>query len=86
MEMNSGFEVMCANKNHKNVIVRVGGVGWSLEAREAMVKMMSNQLRLRIRVNHEFIDIGIRGEGFDSYFVLEPDGFPLHDLTDLPSC
>lgn len=84
--MMSGFEVTCANKNQRGVIVRVGGEGWSMEMREALVKIMSGQLRLRIRVNQDFADIGIRGEGFDAYLVVEPEGFPLHDLTDLPSC
>ena len=81
-----GFEIMCANKNQQGIIVRIGGEGWSLEAREAMVKLMSTELRLIMRINNEFVDIGIRGEGFDSYLVLEPDGFPLHALTDLQSC
>jgi hypothetical protein len=86
METMSGFEVTCANKNQRGVIVRVGGAGWSMETREVLLKIMSNQLRFRIRVNEEFIDIGIRGEGFDAYLALEPEGFPLNDLTDLPSC
>jgi hypothetical protein len=31
------------------------------------------------------VQVGVRGEGFDAYFVLEPDGFPLHNLN-FPSC
>jgi hypothetical protein len=86
IKMMSGFEVTCANKNQRGFIVRIGGEGWSMDAREALVKIMSNQVRLRVRVNNQFADIGIRGEGSDAYLALEPDGFPLHDLTDLPSC
>jgi hypothetical protein len=84
--MMSGFEITCANKNQRGLIVRIGGQGWSMEARDAIKKIMSNQVRLRIRVNEAFTDIGIRGEGFDAYLVLEPEGFALHDLNDLPSC
>lgn len=81
-----GFEITCANKNQQGFIVRIGGAGWSLEAHEAIVRIISKQLQLRIRVNGIYAQVGIRGKGFDSYLALEPDGFPLHDLEDLPGC
>jgi hypothetical protein len=84
--MLSGYEVTCANKNQRGIITRVGGVGWSLDIREAVVKIMSAQIRLYIQVKGQFVEIGIRGDGSDSFLVLEPDGFPLHNLPDFPSC
>jgi hypothetical protein len=82
----SGFEITCANRSAQGMITRIGGDGWSLEAREAIVKLISNQLRLTVRTNGNYVQVGVRGEGFDAYLALEPDGFPLHKLTDLPSC
>lgn len=61
-------------------------MGWSLDIREAVVKIMSAQIRLYIQVKGQFVEIGIRGDGSDSFLVLEPDGFPLHNLPDFPSC
>lgn len=84
--MISGFEITCANKNYRGVIVRIGGQGWSMDLRDAIVKVVNKQLRLNVRVNGTPVEVGVRGDGFDSYLALEPDGFPLHDLTDLPSC
>lgn len=84
--MVSGLEILCASKNYAGNIIRIGGDGWSLEAREAIVKILNGQLRLNIRVDGIYLDVGLRGEGFDTYLVIEPDGFPLHNLSDLPSC
>lgn len=84
--MASGFRIMCANKNQQGFIIRVAGSGWTLTAHEAIVKLNNQQLRFNVRVDGKDIDVGVRGEGFDAYLVLEPDGFPLHNLTDLPSC
>jgi hypothetical protein len=84
--MMSGYEITCANKNRLGVIIRIGGAGWSLDGHEAIVKIMSGQLRLRIRVGGSYQDVGVRGEGMNAYLALEPDGFPLHELHDLPSC
>lgn len=82
----AGFEITCVNKNARGLIVRVGGVGWSMPVHNAIVSLISQQLRLHIRVNDTFRDVGVRGDSFDSYLVLEPDGVPLHDLPDLASC
>lgn len=81
-----GFEITCANKNPNGVIVRVGGQGWSLAIHEAIVKMVSGQIRLSILVGNAVYDVGIRGDGEDAYLVLEPEGKPLHDLDGLRSC
>lgn len=84
--MASGLEISCANKNLSGVIVRVGGVGWSLSHHEAILGIIQNRLRLHILIGNEFFDIGVRGEGNDSYLVLEPDGTPLHEVEGLQSC
>ena len=81
----SGFEITCINKNSRGLVVRIGGSGWSLGAHDAIVKVISNQIRFTIRVNGTIVQVGVRGEGFDAYLVLEPDGFPLHNLN-FPSC
>ena len=82
----SGFEITCANKDQRGVIIRIGGEGWSFDAREAVVKIITQQLRFYIRLDDQTCDVGVRGEAFDSYLALEPDGFPLHNVTTLPSC
>jgi hypothetical protein len=82
----SGFEITCANKNRSGSIVRVGGVGWSLAIADAITKLLSSQIRLTIRIDGNMADVGIRGNGPDAYLAIEPDGFPLHQLADLPSC
>jgi hypothetical protein len=79
----SGFEVTCGNKDPRGIIIRIGGEGWSLPVQEAIMKILSEQLRLNIRVEGKLVDVGVRGEGPDAYLALEPDGDPLHDLTDL---
>jgi hypothetical protein len=84
--MLSGFTITCANKNQRGIITRVGGAGWSMQARDAIIKVLSEQVRFNIQIEGKFIEIGIRGNGSDAYFVIEPEGFPLHDLPDLPSC
>lgn len=82
----SGFEITCANKNRSGSIIRVGGEGWSLAIGDAVTKLLSNQIRLTIRADGNMVDVGIRGSGTDAYLAIEPDGFPLHQLADLPSC
>jgi hypothetical protein len=82
----SGLEITCLNKDHRQLIVRLGGDGWTMPIQEAIVALISRQLRLHIRVNGAWQDVGVRGEGFDSYLALEPDGFPLHNLVDFQSC
>lgn len=84
--MLSGFTITCVNKNQRGIVTRVGGDGWSLETRDAIIKMLSAQIRLNIQIEGKFVEVGLRGSGFDAYFVTEPEGFPLHDLPDLPSC
>jgi hypothetical protein len=81
----SGFEITCINKNSRGLVVRIGGSGWSLGAHDAIVKVVSNQIRFSIRANGNLVQVGVRGEGIDAYLVLEPDGFPLHNLI-FPSC
>jgi hypothetical protein len=81
----SGFEITCINKNARGLLVRIGGEGWSLGIHEAVVKIVSNQMRFLIHTNGKSIQVGVRGEGFEAYLVLEPDGFPLHNLN-FPSC
>jgi hypothetical protein len=84
--MLSGFQITCANKNQQGVIVRIGGDGWSLSTREAILKLMTGQLRLNILLGDERYTIGIRGEGSESYLALEPDGRPLREIDGLRSC
>ena len=81
----SGFEITCANKNSSGSVVRIGGEGWSLGAHEAIAKIISNQLRFTIHVDGNSVQLGVRGEGFDTYLALEPEGVPLHNLN-VPSC
>jgi len=81
----SGFEITCANKNSRGLVVRIGGEGWSLGAHEAIIKIISNQVRFTIRVNGKLVQVGTRGEGFGAYLALEPAGSPLHNLN-FPSC
>jgi hypothetical protein len=82
----SGFEITCVNKNARGNIVSVGGDGWNLVIYEAIRKTVSQQLRLNIQVEGRSVAVGVRGDGMDAYLALEPDGFPLHQLTNLPSC
>jgi hypothetical protein len=82
----SQYEITCANKNPNGMITRVGGEGWSFEIREAIIKILSQQDQLTIRVDGRLAQIGVRGEGFDSYLAIEPDGYAIHLLSDLPSC
>lgn len=82
----SGFEITCVNKDQRGLIIRVGGVGWSMPIQRAITEIVTGQLRMYIRDDARFFDIGVRGEGSDSYLTLEPDGFPLHELTNLSSC
>lgn len=84
--MNSGFEITCVNKNRMGMITRIGGNNWSFEIHEAIVKIVSNQLRFNIRVDGRYTEVGIRGDGSNAYLALEPDGFPLHNMAGLPSC
>lgn len=82
----SGLEITCANRDQNGTIIRIGGNGWSLGVQEAITKLMMQQLRAYVRVENALLIIGVRGEGADAYLALEPDGYPLHDLTSLPSC
>ena len=84
--MNSGFEILCANKNHSGIIVRLSGVGWSLSHREAIYRLNSRQIRLYISIGDESFDIGVRGEGDEAYLVLEPEEKALSDVAGLKSC
>nr|MBN1230136.1 hypothetical protein [Anaerolineae bacterium] len=77
---------MCANKNPNGMIVRVGGMGWSLSISEAVVKIMNQQLRLHILLDNQYHDIGVRSDSSDAYLVLEENERPLHDIDGLPSC
>ena len=81
----SGYEITCINKNARSMVIRIGGDGWSLGAHDAIVKLISSQIRLNIRANGKIVQVGVRGEGSDAYLVLEPDGFALHNL-EFPSC
>lgn len=81
----SGFEITCINRDFRGRVTRIGGEGWSLGTHEAIVKVISNQIRFTIRINGKPVQVGVRGEGFDAYLVLEPDGFALHNLN-FPSC
>jgi|FLYN01.1.fsa_nt_gi hypothetical protein len=82
----SGYEITCANRDTRGGIVRIGGEGWSLSVHEAIVKLVSQQLRLNIYVDGRLYDVGVRGDGADAYLAVEPDGFPLHSLAGLQSC
>lgn len=82
----SGFEITCVNKDQRGLILRVGGVGWSMEAHDAIVKLITNKVRLNILLGNEYVEVGVRGEGFDSYLAIEPEGQALHLVEGLPSC
>lgn len=84
--MASGFEITCINKNAQGVIIRIGGVGWSLSAQEAIAKFMSQQLRFNLLLDNQYRDVGVRGEGVNAYLAIEPEGYPLHEIADIPSC
>ncbi|MFP4323285.1 MAG: DUF3892 domain-containing protein [Anaerolineales bacterium] len=82
----AGFEITCVNKNHTGIIVRIGGVGWSLSTQEAIQKLMSQQLRFNLLLGNRYLDVGVRGSGTDAYLVIEPEGYALHDIEQIPSC
>jgi len=82
----SGFQITCANKNQNGTIVRVGGPDWSLSRQEAIQKIIMKQIVLYISVGDESFYIGVRGEGHDSYLILEPDGPLLSEIEQLRSC
>jgi hypothetical protein len=82
----SGYEITCANVNPNGMLVRIGGVNWSLAVHEAIVQLVSQQVRLFVRMDDRMLEVGIRGEGSSAYLALEPDGLPLHDLPGLASC
>ena len=81
----SGLEITCINRDTRGLIGRIGGEGWSFSLHEAIVKLISHQLGLTIKVEGEYFQVGVHGEGFDAYLVRESDGFPLHRLN-FPSC
>ena len=82
----SGLEITCVNKDQRGLITRIGGENWSLSIHEAITKLLSEQVRLYIRIEDTFAAVGVRGDGSESYLALEPDGFPLHDIASLQSC
>ena len=82
----SGFEITCANKNQQGMIVRLGGQGWSMSLHEAILGLVHNRLRLCILIGNTYFDIGIRGDGNDSYLVLEPEATLLSEVDGLESC
>lgn len=82
----NGYEITCVNKSPGGQLVRIGGDGWSLPIHEAIVKMLSDQIRLFIRINEQEFEIGVRGNGTNAYLVLEPDATALHSIADLTSC
>jgi hypothetical protein len=82
----SGYEITCANRDQNGMIIRIGGEGWSLSVQDAITKLVSQQLRVFVRAENTFTDVGVRGEGSNAYLALEPDGYPLHNLSELPSC
>jgi hypothetical protein len=84
--MMAGYEITCANKNRIGLLVRIGGTNWSLSLQEALTKLLSQEIRFYLMVNGKPTEVGIRGEGTDAYLALEPDGYPLHRITDLQSC
>ena len=81
----SGFEITCINKNAQGLIVRIGGDGWSFSVHDAIVKIISNQILFTVYVAGDYLQVGVKGEGFDAYLALKVDGVALHDLS-LPSC
>jgi hypothetical protein len=82
----SGYEITCANRDSRGAIIRIGGEGWTLTVHEAIVRITTGQIKLMIYLDGRQAEVGIRGEGNESYLAVEPDGFPLHNLTDLQSC
>ena len=65
----------CVNKNARGLVERIGGDGWSLGTHEAVVKVISKQVRFIIRINGKYVQIGVRGEGFDAYLKALRDDF-----------
>ncbi len=65
--------------------MRVGGQGWSAAIHEVIVQIISQQARFFVQVGDNFVEVGVRGDGFDAYLALEPDGVALHNLN-IPSC
>jgi hypothetical protein len=84
--MTAGFQILCANKNPQGLIMRLGGDGWSLSHHQAIVGLLHKRLRLHIFIGNESFEIGVRGDGMDSYLVLEPNGERLSEVEGLRSC
>ncbi|MFN8371443.1 MAG: hypothetical protein U0694_00990 [Anaerolineae bacterium] len=84
--MMSGYEITCANKNPNGMLVRIGGDNWSMGIRDAVTKLISHQIRFYIRLDGSPLEIGIRGDGADAYLIVEPEGLPLHQVSQLQSC
>ena len=53
---------------------------------DAIMKILSGQVQINIRINGELQLIGVRGSGSDSYLAIDNDGYALHDFPDLQSC
>jgi hypothetical protein len=81
-----GYEILCANKSPDGLLIRIGGDGWSFSLHEAVVKLASSEIRLFVMQDGVEVEVGMRGEGTDTYLALEPDGFPVHELAEMPSC
>lgn len=79
-------EILCANINPGGILVRVGGENWSMALHEIILKIITDEVSFHIRIEGTLREVGIRGESSDAYLVIEPEGFPLHRLEDLPSC
>lgn len=84
--MMSGFEITCVNKNPSGAIVRIGGQGWSLAAQEAIMKIITEQLRFCILLGGQYVEVGVRGDSSNHYLAIEPEGYALHEVAGLPSC
>jgi hypothetical protein len=80
------YEITCANKNPNGMLVRIGGASWTCSLREAVLKIESSQAHYSVRIEGKLMSVGIRGDSSDAYLVLEPSGYALHNLPDLPSC
>ena len=81
--MVTGFQITCANKNLNGTIVRVGGPGWSLSQREAIQKIIGNELRLHIFIGDDTFEIGVRGEVMTLIWYSNQKQKPFMKLRDL---
>ena len=82
----SGFHVTCINRNPAGLIIRIGGADWSMSLAEAISGLVYKRLRLTILIGNEYFDIGLRGQGSNTYLVVEPEGKALAVIEGLYSC